>query len=101
MCFEDFLDYYENHHVPLVAPSASGVTRYVRRYIQPKIHPETGVWDEPEFDVITELWFDNEKVYRGTVEYLTSTKLPDFVIEDELNLFDRTSFRIATVIERE
>jgi uncharacterized protein (TIGR02118 family) len=101
MTVEAFRDYYENHHVPLCAKYTTGLKRYIRRYIDPLSHPETGPAGEPPFDVITELWFDDEAVFKGTLAYLTTTIMPDEVVEDEKKLFDRTSFRIATVMERE
>lgn len=97
---EAFRDYYETRHAPLAEKYSSGVSRYIRRYIDPLPHPETGAFaDGP--DVITELWFEDEKTYRGTLAYITSNLMPDEIIEDEKNLFDRSSFRIATVVERE
>lgn len=97
---EAFREYYETRHAPLAEKYSSGVSRYIRRYIDPQPHPETGAWaDAP--DVITELWFEDEKIYRGTLAYITSSLMPEEIIEDEKNLFDRSSFRIATVIECE
>ena len=64
------------------------------------INFETGEFTDAP-DVITELWFDNEETYRGTLAYITTSLMPDEIIEDEKNLFDRTAFRIATVVERE
>lgn len=98
---EAFRDYYENHHAPLCKKYAQGIKRYIRRYVDPQPHPETGPGDDLAFDVITELWFDDEEVFKGTVAYLTTTIMPDEVIEDEKNLFDRSSFRIAIVVECE
>lgn len=97
---EEFRDYYETRHAPLAQKYSRGIVRYIRRYIDPLPHPETGAFTDGP-DVITELWFDDEKVYRGTLAYLTSSLMPDEIIEDEKNLFDRSSFRIATVVERE
>jgi hypothetical protein len=101
MTFEAFKDYYENHHAPLCAKYASGVSRYVRRFLTPHRNPETGATEELQFDVITELWFENEAVYRGTVEYLATSIMPDEVVADEKNLFDRAMTRMATVVECE
>ncbi|GGN53267.1 hypothetical protein GCM10011349_27750 [Novosphingobium indicum] len=97
---EAFRDYYESKHAPLAEKYSSGVSRYIRRYIDPQPHPETGEFTDAP-DVITELWFDNEETYRGTLAYITTSLMPDEIIEDEKNLFDRTAFRIATVVERE
>lgn len=97
---EAFRDYYENSHAPLCEKYSSAVNRYIRRYIDPQPHPETGVNELP-FDVITELWFYDEAVFKGTLAYISSTIMPDEIIADEKQLFDRTSFRIATVVECE
>jgi uncharacterized protein (TIGR02118 family) len=101
MSVEAFRNYYENSHAPLCAQDIWGVSRYIRRYIDPCPHPETGPIDELPFDVITELWFEDEQAFRATLGYITTTSMPEEIIEDERNLFDRTSFRIATVVERE
>jgi hypothetical protein len=100
MTVEAFRDYYENHHVPLCLKSAAGMKRYIRRFVNPLPHPETGAWNEP-FDVITELWFDDKAVFDGTLKYITTTIMPDEIVNDEKNLFDRASFRLATVTEVE
>lgn len=101
MTLEAFQDYYENHHVPLCEKYASGVSRYMRRFLTPHRNPETGATQELQFDVITELWFEDEKVFRGTVDYLSTSIMPDEVVEDEKRLFDRATMRMATVVEFE
>ena len=101
MSVAEFRDYYENSHAPLAKKYSSGIKKYVRRYLDPQPHPETGPCDELPFDVVTELWFDDESIYKGTLKYLTTTIMPEEIIEDEKKLFDRSSFRIATVVECE
>lgn len=101
MTFEAFRDYYENRHAPLCEKYATGLSRYVRRFLSPQPNPETGIDEELQFDVITELWFEDEVVYRSTVEYLATSIMPDEVVEDEKRLFDRTRTRMATVLECE
>ena len=99
MSVAEFRDYYENRHVPLCMKYVSGIKRYVRRYLDPQPHPETGNGDDLGYDVITELWFDDETVFRATLKHLSTNLMPDEVIEDEKHLFDRASFRIATSSE--
>jgi uncharacterized protein (TIGR02118 family) len=101
MSLAEFQDYYENHHAPLCAKYASGMRRYERRYLSAHPNPETGVNEELPFDVITELWFDDETTFRNTVAYLSSSKMPDVIVEDETKLFDRAKTRMATVVERQ
>jgi hypothetical protein len=47
------------------------------------------------------LWCKDEASFNTLLGYLTTSIMPDFVVEDEKNLFDRSSFRIATVVECE
>lgn len=97
---QEFREYYETRHAPLCERYSQSVQRYIRRYIEPQPHPETGPFDDA-YDVITELWFGDEAVFRGTLAYITTSLMPGEVVEDEANLFDRSSFRIATVVECE
>jgi len=97
---EQFRDYYETRHAPFCEKYSTAVSRYIRRYIEPQNHPETGAFPDA-YDVITELWFDDKALYEGTLAYITSSIMPDEVVADEMNLFDRSSFRIATVVECE
>jgi uncharacterized protein (TIGR02118 family) len=101
MSVEAFRDYYENHHAPLAEKHSAALSRYVRRYVVPQPHPETGPCEELPYDVITELWFDDEQLFKGTLDYITTNIMPDEIVEDEKKLFDRSSFRIATVVECE
>ena len=101
MTVEAFRDYYENNHVPLCARYTSGITRYVRRYLDPQPHAESGRNDELPYDVITELWFEDEAIFRGTVKHLSASVLAEEIIEDEKKLFDRKTMRMATVVECE
>jgi len=101
MSVADFRHYYENTHVPMAMKHGGGVPlyKYVRRYLKP--HGEFGDGGELAYDVITELWFDNEPMWQGTLQYLSTTVMHPEVVADELNLFDRPSMRIATCVERE
>ncbi|QDK33524.1 EthD domain-containing protein [Sphingomonas sp. IC081] len=97
---QQFRDYYETRHAPLAVRHARGLSRYVRRYLEPQVHPETGAFTDGP-DVITELWFEDEAVFRGALRYMTTSLMPADIVADEANLFDRTSLRIAAVTECE
>ena len=101
MTVEEFREYYEDCHAPLAAKYSTAHLRYVRTYLDPHPHPETGPASEPPYDVITELWFDDEGVFESTLQYLTTTTMPPEIVEDEMQLFDRSSFCILTAVERE
>lgn len=101
MTLEEFRDYYETRHAPLALQEGSNMARYIRRYIEPQPNPDTGKDGELPYDVITELWFTDENTFRGTVAYLSTTIMPEEIVEDEKKLFDRSTMRMATVIEYE
>jgi hypothetical protein len=63
--------------------------------------PTTGATEDLPFDVVTELWFEDEAVFEATVRYLSTSSRPQEVIEDEEKLFDRGKSRIATAVECE
>jgi uncharacterized protein (TIGR02118 family) len=99
MSQEDFMQYYEEKHVPLALKYSAGLIAYKRQYISPQAHFETGECSDLRFDVITELSFDDEKTCNNVLKYLATSPLADEVVEDEKILFDRTTFRIATCTE--
>jgi uncharacterized protein (TIGR02118 family) len=101
MSMEAFQEYYETRHAPLAMKYSSGVDRYIRRYLTAHPNPETGESGELPYDVVTELWFEDEAVFKGTVQYLSTSIMPDDIVADEKNLFDRPKIRMATVVERE
>ena len=47
------------------------------------------------------MWFDYEDTYRATLAYMTTSRMPSEIVEDEDLLFDRTSFCIVTTVENE
>lgn len=102
MSVEAFRAYYETRHAPLCLKYAGpGMKRYVRRYLDPHSNPETGERGELPYDVITELWFEDEGIFRGTVKHLSTNLMPPDVVADEAELFDRPKIRMATVVECE
>jgi uncharacterized protein (TIGR02118 family) len=96
LSFNAFRAYYEIRHVPLCMTYMGDAKRYVRRYIERrKGEPE------PEFDVITELWFEDRKLVDGLLKTLRNDAMPADVIADEEKLFDRSKTRAFVVAEAE
>eukprot|EP00456_Euglypha_rotunda_P038791 TRINITY_DN29832_c0_g1_i2.p1 TRINITY_DN29832_c0_g1~~TRINITY_DN29832_c0_g1_i2.p1 ORF type:complete len:126 (-),score=26.82 TRINITY_DN29832_c0_g1_i2:211-588(-) len=99
---EAFRDYYENVHSKIGERYASrGLKRYLRRYVQALDESLTDQAQGLDFDVITELWFDDRKAYEQVARYAARGLLPPDVIEDEERVFDRPKNRYITVIEHE
>lgn len=100
LTIEAFRDYYENRHVPLCSRYMMGVTHYVRRYIQPLPDP-SGVPIEMDYDVITEVWFEDRAIFDAVLAAAAADAMPEDVKRDEEQLFDRAKARFTTVIEIE
>ena len=101
MSVEEFRDYYENHHRPLVEKYSAGLSRYVRRYLEPLPHLDTKEMSEPEFDVVTELWCANREAFDDLLNMVKfGTLLPE-VLEDEERIFDHPRTRQVYLTECE
>ena len=100
MSVEEFRRYYEEKHVPLALKYIRGVSRYQRRFVDELPNPD-GDGTELAYDVVTELWYEDEAAYRTIVDNLSKAVLPEEVLEDEKKLFDRPKNRMATVVEYE
>jgi hypothetical protein len=101
MSVEAFREYYETSHAKLGAKYSQGVSRYFRRFLDPMPNPETGESGELAYDVITELWMEDERTFLAMKEYISNNLMPPDIIEDEKNLFDRPKIRTASVVEFE
>jgi hypothetical protein len=100
MTVEEFRDYYENVHIKVASKYLQpGMVHYMRRYLDPLPHLDTRELHEPEFDVITELWYEDEKAAAGLIWMLSEGRLPRDVFDDEHNVFDRPKTRYFRTTE--
>jgi hypothetical protein len=99
MTVQEFRDYYEQRHRKVIGKYLQGVSYYARRYLDPLPHLDTKVIHEPEFDVVTELWFESRAAFDGLVKMVSEGVLPPDVFEDEQHVFDRPRTRYFTVTE--
>jgi len=95
----EFREYYEGVHAKLAVKYAVGLKRYMRRYVEPLRYASKDAPAEMEFDVITELWFDDRNIFDNVVKFAARGVLPDDILADEERVFDRPKTRYATVIE--
>lgn len=100
MTLDAFQDYYETQHVPLCMKYNQGLVRYLRRYIT---HPvdASGTMHELDYDVVTELWFNDVATRDAALKYAGRGVLPADVIADEEKLFDRPKTRMVAITECE
>jgi uncharacterized protein (TIGR02118 family) len=94
---EEFIDYYENHHVPLVLSLASTPRVYKRNYV---IRGDAGGPGSPagdgDFDVVTEIVWDDRA---GFEEWMALQSVPA-IAEDEAKFLDRSKTRAHVIDER-
>jgi len=95
MKMQEFIDYYEYRHVPLICSLAPTPIVYKRRYVrhEENLASEGGALD---FDVITELAFaDREAFQAWMAQLLASGK----VAADEAKFLNRAKTRAYVVEE--
>jgi uncharacterized protein (TIGR02118 family) len=101
LSFNEFMDYYENQHVPLALDLVEGAVRYVRRYLRPISNPGSRTPLEPAFDAITELWFPNQEAFERTMARLTDPDVAPRIAADEGQFMERDEILTFMVDERE
>jgi EthD domain len=93
-----FVDYYENHHVPLIRSLALTPIVYKRRYIVrgEELTTEAGAVD---FDVVTELGFPDRAAFLAWMAQLSGPGAGEQVAADEAKFLDRSRTRAYVVEE--
>ncbi|MGD9602913.1 MAG: EthD domain-containing protein [Gammaproteobacteria bacterium] len=101
MSMEEFIRYYETSHAPLGASKVPNMKRYVRHFLRPYGNAVYGTDPASQYDVVTELWFDDEADFQRGMAYLTEPETARIIGEDEEKLFDKSSIRFYVVEEHE
>lgn len=104
---EQFEAYYEQHHKLLGHKYLPGARRYRRRYISPVWDTSGGENDQetfgliepalggghsapPQYDVVTEIWFDEEAQLREVFAVMALPEHLQEIVADEEKFMDRT-----------
>lgn len=95
---DQFIEYYESNHAPLILKLMPEIIRYRRNFFETEGAFEFGA--PREFDVVTELWFEDRDAYDRFVERSTDPDIARQIAEDEENVFDRAATRMYIVEER-
>jgi hypothetical protein len=102
MSFEEFQSYYENHHRKLGEKWVPTQVKYVRRYLHPVgRNPITGEAPATEYDVLTEMWFENRAAFEAAMEALGAPDASAEIAADEEQLFDRSKICLCEIEECE
>jgi hypothetical protein len=102
LTMEEFIDHYENVHAPLGLKHVKNIKHYERHYLRPGPYPLGGEVGEPEYDVITELWYDDIDSFNEKNE-LMQLNLEGLaaINADEETFLDRTKNRLVFVEDHE
>jgi uncharacterized protein (TIGR02118 family) len=94
----DFVRYYEECHAPLILSIAPQIRDYRRNYLRREGSILAEGARSPDFDVVTELWFEDEAGFAAAMAAFTDPVNAARIARDEENLFDRsrTMFFVAT-----
>lgn len=95
-----FVDYYEKNHAPLILGLMPGIKAYRRNFIQPEgaiLAPGQAM---PDFDVVTEIYFEDHPAYERGLQAVMEPAAAARVAADEENVFDRSKTRFLLVDER-
>jgi len=98
MSVKDFREYYESTHAPLGASKIPNLKRYVRHFVSSYGNDIYAADEEPPYDVLTELWFDDEEDFNKGMAYLSEPETAAIIGADEEKLFDKSSIRF-TIME--
>jgi hypothetical protein len=95
---QEFIDYYESKHVPLICSLAPVPTVYKRRYlVGEKLTAEGG---EVDFDVMTELVFADRGAFDAWMAELAKPGVGARIVEDEEKFLNRARTRAYVIEER-
>lgn len=97
---EQFINYYENNHVPLIRKLLPEVCGYRRNFLEREemiAGPEAFV---PDYDVITELWYADRAAYESAMARHARPEIGDLIRADESNFLDSASVCMFVVDER-
>jgi hypothetical protein len=93
---EEFVDYYENHHVPLILSLAPPPVVYKRHYLQRGDELNLGEANI-DFDVVTEQVFADRDAFQSWIGAVTAGDAGERVAADEARFLERARTRSCVV----
>jgi len=96
LTMDEFTDYYESRHVPLILSLAPAPLVYKRRYIA---HEDTQQANQVDFDVMTEVGFSDQAAFSAWLSQLFSPQNGDRVAKDEEVFLDRAKTKAHVIHE--
>lgn len=81
----EFRSYYEAHHVPLIKRLLPMFARYRRHYVDQGFSAWSPEQVDPDFDVVTEIWFARPADYDAFLERVSDPVVIAEIRADEAN----------------
>ena len=97
---DEFVAYYETRHAPLILSIAPQIRDYRRNYLRQEGAILADGATQPDFDVVTELWFDDKSAFDAAMAAFTAPANAARIARDEENVFDRSRTMFFVVTER-
>jgi len=98
MTMQQFIDYYENNHVPLICSLEPIPPVYKRRYVV-REEEFTHSGSTVDFDVITETNFADKDAFLAWIAKISLPGAGEQVLADETNFLDRSRTRAYVIDE--
>ena len=99
MSREDFIRHYETVHVPLVKRLVPQLVEYRRNFVDPADWVVMPGAAEPDFDSITEMWFENRADYEALNALNADPVKGAALAEDAAQFLDAGKTRMMVVGE--
>jgi uncharacterized protein (TIGR02118 family) len=103
---EQFIDYYENNHVPLINRVIGAFPSDYRRSYPLEgqffglLGADAGISAAPDCDVVTEIWLKDHETMDAMFAKAADPEIAATIAADEEKFADRTSVRIMVADER-
>ena len=95
----DFIDYYEKHHSRLIRKLQPQILDYRRNFINLDNGFISTTGQEPDFDVITEMWYENRAAYEEAMAVWNDPVLTERRVNDEMKFLDMDKISFFVVEE--
>jgi len=95
---KDFIDYYENNHVPLIRSLAPTPPVYKRHYVVRGDAFNVGE-GSLDFDVVTEVGFADRGAFEAWITAVSAGPAGERVAADEARFLDRSRTRTCVIEE--
>lgn len=99
MSREDFIAHYELRHAPLAMQLTAMGHDYRRNYPKTARIEGRETDSAPEYDVITEVWFEDRRAYEAFAASMKDPQVRAQIVGDEERFLDRSASRIYIVDE--